>query len=110
MSSREETMKQNYDTDTGKNTRLQNSLDSGTEENGRNEENSSMNYAQATLDGSSGKHKIYLLSIIGEVEGHENLSGNTKTTKYDQILPKLAELEDDDSVGGTAGAFKHVWR
>ena len=103
--SREETMKQNYDTDTGKNTRLQNSLDSGTEENGRNEENSSMNYAQATLDGSSGKHKIYLLSIIGEVEGHENLSGNTKTTKYDQILPKLAELEDDDSAEGLLVLF-----
>ena len=59
-----------------------------------NEENANLNYAQAILDGSSGKHKIYLLSIIGEVEGHENLSGNTKTTKYDQILPKLAELEE----------------
>ena len=70
------------------------------QENNQNRENESMNYAQATLDGSSGKHKIYLLSIIGEVEGHENLSGNTKTTKYDQILPKLAELEDDDSVEG----------
>lgn len=34
------------------------------------------------------------------MEGHENLSGNTKTTKYDQILPKLAQLEDDDSVEG----------
>ena len=59
-----------------------------------------LDYAQATLDGGNGKHKIHLLSIIGEVEGHENLSGNTKVTKYDQILPKLAELEDDDSVEG----------
>ena len=59
-----------------------------------------LDYAQATLDGGNGKHKIHLLSIIGEVEGHENLSGNTKVTKYDQILPRLAELEDDDSVEG----------
>ena len=59
-----------------------------------------LGYAQATLDGGNGKHKIHLLSIIGEVEGHENLSGNTKVTKYDQILPRLAELEDDDSVEG----------
>ena len=65
-----------------------------------NEENVNQNDARAILDGSSGKHKICLLSIIGEVEGHENLSGNTKTTKYDQILPKLAQLEDDDSVEG----------
>mgnify|MGYP005945727499 CR=1 FL=1 len=59
-----------------------------------NEENVNQNDARAILDGSNGKHKICLLSIIGEVEGHENLSGNTKTTKYDQILPKLAQLEE----------------
>ena len=53
-----------------------------------NEENVNQNDARAILDGSNGKHKICLLSIIGEVEGHENLSGNTKTTKYDQILPR----------------------
>ena len=57
-------------------------------------------YGQMTLDDTSKKRKIHLLSIIGEVEGHENLSGNSKTTKYDHILPKLAEIEDDDSVEG----------
>ena len=35
-----------------------------------NEENVNQNDARAILDGSSGKHKICLLSIIGEVEGH----------------------------------------
>ena len=35
---------------------------------------------QLTLGGSQ-KGKIHLLSIIGEIEGHENLSGSTKTTK-----------------------------
>lgn len=34
------------------------------------------------------------------MEGHENSSGSSKTTKYDHILPKLAEIEDDDSVDG----------
>lgn len=57
-------------------------------------------YGQMTLEGNSHKKKIHLLSIIGEVEGHENLSGNTKTTKYDHVLPQLAALEDDDSVEG----------
>ncbi|MCI8948768.1 MAG: peptidase S14 [Lachnospiraceae bacterium] len=55
---------------------------------------------QVTLEGSSARHKIHLLSIIGEVEGHENASGNSKTTKYDHLLPKLAEIEDDKSVEG----------
>lgn len=57
-------------------------------------------YGQMTLEGNRQKRKIHLLSIIGEVEGHENLSGNTKATKYDHVLPQLAALEDDDSVEG----------
>ena len=36
---------------------------------------------QITLDSSRQKHKIHLLSIIGEIEGHECLSNNTKSTK-----------------------------
>lgn len=57
-------------------------------------------YGQMTLQGNQKEKKIHLLSIIGEVEGHENLSGNTKATKYDHVLPRLAALEDDDSVEG----------
>lgn len=57
-------------------------------------------YGQITLDQNRKEIKIHLLSIIGEVEGHENLSGNTKTTKYDHLLPQLAALEDDDSIRG----------
>lgn len=57
-------------------------------------------YGQLTLDGNRKRRKIHLLSIIGEVEGHENLSGNAKATKYDHVLPQLAALEDDDSVEG----------
>ena len=43
---------------------------------------------------------IYLISIIGEIEGHECLPSNTKTTKYEHILPKLAEIEDDTNIDG----------
>ena len=57
-------------------------------------------YGQMTLENNERKKKIHLLSIIGEVEGHENLSGNAKATKYDHVLPQLAALEDDDSVDG----------
>ena len=54
---------------------------------------------QTDLTGKNGNH-IELISIIGEVEGHENLSGNTKTTKYEHILPKLAEIEESGDVEG----------
>ncbi len=43
---------------------------------------------------------IYLISIIGEIEGHECLPSNTKTTKYEHVLPKLAEIEDDKNIDG----------
>ena len=44
--------------------------------------------------------RIDLLSIIGEVEGHEALGERTKTTRYEQILPRLAKVEDDDQIEG----------
>ena len=46
------------------------------------------------------KYHIQLLSIIGEVEGHECLPNNSKTTKYEHILPKLAVIEDSRETDG----------
>ena len=43
---------------------------------------------------------IYLLSIIGEVEGHEALSERSKATRYEHILPNLARAEDDEGIRG----------
>ncbi len=55
---------------------------------------------QLTLDENEQHQNIHLLSIIGEIEGHENLSGNSKTTKYEHILPQLAAIEDSSSIQG----------
>ena len=55
---------------------------------------------QLTLKSNKAQKSIHLLSIIGEIEGHENLSGNSKTTKYEHILPTLAAIEDSDEIGG----------
>ena len=43
---------------------------------------------------------ILMLSIIGEIEGHDCLSQNAKTTKYEHILPILARAEQDENVKG----------
>lgn len=59
-----------------------------------------LDYGQVTLDENADRHKIHLLSIIGEIEGHECLSANQKTTKYDHVLPQLAAIEDSDEVDG----------
>jgi ATP-dependent protease ClpP protease subunit len=55
---------------------------------------------QSILDKNECNHKIHLLTIIGEVEGHENLGSNSKTTKYEHILPKLASIEDSNEIDG----------
>lgn len=75
----------------------------GTEEaqNERNQENEEIK-EMGTLDlaKKSGRHGIKLLTIIGEIEGHEVVSGNTKATKYEHLLPRLARAEEDDNVEG----------
>ncbi len=58
------------------------------------------NNGEVTLEENDHNHRIYLLSVIGEIEGHECLSSNTKTTKYEHVLPKLAEIEDADNIDG----------
>lgn len=55
---------------------------------------------QVTLDKNDEKHKIHLITIIGEVEGHDNLNGTSKTTKYEHILPELAAIEDSNEIDG----------
>jgi len=55
---------------------------------------------QVTLDENGRLENIHLISIIGEIEGHDNLSNNSKTTKYEHILPSLAAIEDSSEIKG----------
>lgn len=41
-----------------------------------------------------------IITIIGEIEGHDIVSNSIKTTKYEQLLPKLAGLEANPEVQG----------
>ena len=53
-----------------------------------------------SLQNGAKKRGIQLLTIIGEIEGHEAVSGNTKATKYEHLLPRLAEAEEDEETEG----------
>ena len=55
---------------------------------------------QITLEENDNKYKIHLLSVIGEIEGHECLSSNSKSTKYEHVLPQLASIEDNKDIDG----------
>ena len=43
---------------------------------------------------------LYILTIIGQIEGHQILPDNVKTTKYEHVMPLLAEIEESDQING----------
>lgn len=50
--------------------------------------------------GSLELNRIKIFTIIGEIEGHEAASSNTKATKYEHLIPQLAEVEENDEIQG----------
>lgn len=44
--------------------------------------------------------RIQVIPIIGQIEGHQVLSPQTKTTKYEHVLPQLIAIETDEKVEG----------
>lgn len=51
----------------------------------------------ARLDG---RDAIHCLTIVGQIEGHQMLSSQTKTTRYEHILPLLASIEESSDIDG----------
>ena len=68
---------------------------SGKDEKKEQQQEEIKEMGQITLD-----HKIHLLTVIGEIEGHECLPSNSKTTKYEHVLPQLAAIEDSNDIEG----------
>ena len=50
--------------------------------------------------GSSRAGAIHCLTIVGQIEGHQVLPEDSKTTKYEHVLPTLAAIEEADEIGG----------
>lgn len=57
-------------------------------------------YGQVVLDNNKKHKKIHLMTVIGEIEGHDVLPASSKTTKYEHVLPQLAAIEDAEDIGG----------
>ena len=43
---------------------------------------------------------IHCLTIIGQIEGHQALPDDAKTTKYEHVLPLLAAVEESPEIDG----------
>lgn len=46
----------------------------------------------------AGKGRIQCLTIIGQIEGHQILPEDAKTTKYEHVLPLIAAVEESDEI------------
>ena len=51
-------------------------------------------------NGAAAPSEIQVLSIIGQIEGHQLLGDDCKTTKYEHIYPLLAAVEESPDVRG----------
>lgn len=50
--------------------------------------------------GSLRTGEIHCLTIIGQIEGHQTLGEDIKTTKYEHVLPLLAAIEESEEIAG----------
>ena len=73
-----------------------------TENNDSEEQNER---TQQIVDFGSGTVKtkdgtIHTLTIVGQIEGHQEAPSGAKTTKYEHVLPLLTAVEEGDEVDG----------
>lgn len=53
-----------------------------------------------SVTSKGGKHCIHCLTVIGQIEGHGVLPSDTKTTKYEHVIPQLVAVEEDPKIEG----------
>lgn len=46
------------------------------------------------------RHKIQCITIVGEIEGHTVLPEQSKSTKYEHLIPLLVSIEQDKEIEG----------
>lgn len=55
---------------------------------------------QIKEQGSSASGGIQVLTIIGQIEGHQILPDDSKSTKYEHVMPLLAAVEESPEIKG----------
>lgn len=76
-----------------------NEKDQNHESNSQNKNINSIKEFGNTVSSNPGE-RIQVISIIGQIEGHNVLNPQTKTTKYEHIIPQLIQIEQNPAVLG----------
>lgn len=48
----------------------------------------------------NGRHRIHCMTIVGQIEGHYVLPTETKTTKYEHMIPQLVAVDESPEIEG----------
>ncbi|GHV05170.1 Clp protease [Clostridia bacterium] len=51
-----------------------------------------------SLTTKNSRGNIHCLTIVGQVEGHQLLPSNIKSTKYEHVMPQLAAIEESEEI------------
>ena len=69
------------------------------EPRGENTENQSiLEFGSSLIQSKRGT--IHVLTIVGQIEGHQVLPPTSKSTKYEHVMPLLALVEESDEIDG----------
>ncbi len=49
---------------------------------------------------TKGRHAIYCLTVIGQIEGHVDAPQGQKTTKYEHVIPQVVAVQEDPVIEG----------
>ncbi|WPC40673.1 ClpP family protease [Clostridium sp. JS66] len=70
------------------------------EENDNKNENLESIKELGVMNNEKNKDKIQVLPIIGQIEGHMILPPQSKSTKYEHVIPQLINIENDGNIEG----------
>ncbi|AWI04012.1 ClpP family protease [Clostridium drakei] len=70
------------------------------EENDNKNENLESIKELGVMSNEKSKDKIQVLPIIGQIEGHMILPPQSKSTKYEHVIPQLINIENDENIEG----------
>lgn len=48
----------------------------------------------------NGRHRIHCMTIVGQIEGHYVLPPETKSTKYEHMIPQLVAVDESPEIEG----------
>lgn len=69
-------------------------------ENEEKEEQAEQIKESGSVDTKNPRGNIHCLTVIGQVEGHQVLPPQNKTTKYEHVLPQLVAVEENPEIDG----------